>query len=98
MNLADFFSQGLALVGTFNLKIAAFLFLLCFIGEATVFIVPYLFETTWLMVGYQLSKGILSPFDLTLLLLTSVTKASDTLVTRTRHCVEVATVLGIDPQ
>ena len=72
MNLADFFSQGLALVGTFNLKIAAFLFLLCFIGEATVFIVPYLFETTWLMVGYQLSKGILSPFDLTLLLLTSV--------------------------
>jgi len=72
MNLADFFTQGLALVGTFNLKIAAFLFLLCLIGEATVLVVPYLFETTWLLAGYQLSQRVLSPLDLALFMLTSM--------------------------
>jgi membrane-associated protein len=72
MNLAEFFSQGLTLVGSFNPKIMVFLFLLCLIGEAIGFFVPYLFETTWLLVGYQLSQRVLSPPDFALLLLTSL--------------------------
>lgn len=72
MNLTEFFSQGLALVGSFNPKIMVFLFLLCLIGEAIGLFVPYLFETTWLLVGYQLSQKVLSPLDFTLLLLTSL--------------------------
>jgi membrane-associated protein len=69
MNLAEFFSQGLSLVGTFNPKIVAFLFLLCLIGEAVGLSVPYLLETTWLMVGYQFSARVLPFFDLMLLVL-----------------------------
>lgn len=72
MNLAEFFSQGLTLVGSFNPKIMVFLFLLCLIGEAAGLFVPYLFETTWLLVGYQLSQRVLSPLDFALLLLTSL--------------------------
>ena len=71
MNWADFFSQGLNLVGTFNPKIVVFLFLLCLIGEATGFFVPYLLETTWLLVGYQLSARVLPLPDLMLLVLTA---------------------------
>ncbi len=69
MNLQDFLSQGLSLVGTFNLKIALFLFLTSFIGEAVGVFVPYLFEATWLMVGYQFSSHVLSFPDLILLVL-----------------------------
>ena len=56
---------------TFNLKIVAFLFLLCLIGEVTGLFVPYLLETTWLLVGYQLSARVLPPLDLMLLVLTA---------------------------
>jgi membrane-associated protein len=71
MNWADSFSQGLSLVGTFNPKIVAFLFLLCLIGEAVGVFVPYLLETTWLLVGYQFSARVLPLFDLMLLVLTA---------------------------
>ena len=69
MNLTEFLSQGLSLTGTFNPKIAALLFLLCLIGEVSGLFVPYLLETTWLLVGYQFSSGALSIFDLVLLAL-----------------------------
>lgn len=69
MNFHDFLSQGLSLVGSFNPKIALFLFLVCLIGEASAISVPYLFETTWLAVGYQFSKGVLPFLDLMLLVL-----------------------------
>ncbi len=69
MNWADYLSQGLNLLGTFNLKVAAFMFLVCFMGEAANIFVPYLLETTWLLVGYQLSAGVLKFPDLLLLLL-----------------------------
>lgn len=36
-----------------------FLFLLCLIGEAAGVFVPYLFESTLLLIGYQASKGIM---------------------------------------
>ena len=71
MNLAEFLSQGLSLVGTFNPKIVVFLFLLCLIGEVVGLSVPYLLETTWLLVGYQLSTRVLSLPDLMLLVLTA---------------------------
>lgn len=70
MNIETFLSQGLTLVGTFNPKIAIFLFLLCLIGDAWMSI-PYLLETTWLLAGYQLSKGVLSFYHLLLLILAS---------------------------
>jgi membrane-associated protein len=67
-SLSHFLSNGLSLLGTFNPKIAAFLFLLCLIGEAVGLSIPYLLETTWLLAGYQVSAGVLSPIDLILLL------------------------------
>lgn len=72
MNLADFLSQGLTLVSSYNPQVALALFLICLIGEAAVFVVPYLFETAWLLIGYQLTQGVLSPLDLTFFLLTSI--------------------------
>ncbi len=72
MNLTDFLAQGLSLIGSFNPKIAIFLFLVCLIGEALVVSVPYLFETTLLTVGYQFSRGVLPFSDLMLLVLTAL--------------------------
>jgi len=72
MNIAEFFSQGLALVGASDLKVVVFLFLLCLIGESVGLFVPYLFETTWLMIGFQVSQGVLSPPNLVILLLTCI--------------------------
>ncbi|MBI4188001.1 MAG: hypothetical protein HY529_02220 [Chloroflexi bacterium] len=69
MNLAEFLSSGLSLVGAFDLKIVVFLFLLCLIGEAAGLFVPYLLETTWLLAGYQFSQRVLSLPDLVLLML-----------------------------
>jgi membrane-associated protein len=70
MGLEEFLSQGLSLVGTFNPKIAIFLFLLCLIGDTFVSI-PYLVETTWLLAGYQVSRGVLSIYHLLLLMAAS---------------------------
>lgn len=61
MNWADYFTQGLTLVGAFSLKIGLLLFLLNLIGEALAVSVPYLLETTWLLAGYQFSAHVL-PF------------------------------------
>ncbi len=72
MDFEAFLSQGLNLTGTFNPSIAIFLFLICFIGEAFAFAVPYLLETTWLLVGYQFARGILSPFHMLMLILMTV--------------------------
>lgn len=72
MNLTDFFSQGLTLIGPFDIKVIVFLFLLCLIGEAAGLFVPYLFETTWLLIGFQFSQRVLSPVYLVLLLLTCI--------------------------
>lgn len=72
MNLIEFLSQSLTLIGPFNLIVIAFLFLQCLIGEAFGLFVPYLFETTWLLIGFQVSHGALSPLYLVLLLLTCI--------------------------
>ena len=72
MNLTDFFSQGLSLIGVFDVRVLVFLFLLCLIGEAVGLFVPYLFEATWLLIGFQVSQNVVSPVYLTFLLLTCI--------------------------
>lgn len=72
MNWAEFFSQGLTLLGTFNIKIGLFLFLINLIGEATALSVPYLLETTWLLAGYQFSHGVLPFWGLALMVLVAI--------------------------
>jgi hypothetical protein len=67
MNFQDFLSQGLGLIGAFNLKVAAFLFLLCLIGEVAGIFMPYLLETIWLLAGYHFAHGITPLPDLVLL-------------------------------
>ncbi len=73
MNLAEFFSRGLSLVGTFNPMVMFFLFLVCFIGEVSGLFIPYLLEATWLLAGFQFIHGALSPLNLFLLIVTSTT-------------------------
>ena len=70
--MADFFRQILNFVGTFNLELVCLLFLLCACGEILLASVPYLLETVWLMAGYNLAAGKLSPFHLLLLWLVAL--------------------------
>ena len=70
--MADFFRQILNFVGTFNPELVCLLFALCFCGEILLASVPYLLETVWLMAGYNLAAGILSPFHLVLLWLVAL--------------------------
>jgi hypothetical protein len=72
MDLANFFTQGLLLVGSFSPRVVLILFLACFIGEAALFFVPYLLEATWLMAGVRLAQGTLTPPELLLLLAASM--------------------------
>jgi membrane-associated protein len=65
--VADFFKQILNFVGTFNLQLVGLLFLLCSFGELWLISVPYLLETVWLLAGYNLGSGTLSPLHLLLL-------------------------------
>ncbi len=66
MNLEDILQQVLNVAGTFNLELVILLFLICSIGEFGISI-PYLLETIWLLSGYHLVIGKMSPFDLVLL-------------------------------
>jgi membrane-associated protein len=61
MNFEQLLTNGLGLVGAFTPRIAIFIFLVCFI----------VFETTWLVAGYQLSGGVLPVLDLILLMITA---------------------------
>ncbi|MFH1382848.1 MAG: hypothetical protein ABIH70_08155 [Chloroflexota bacterium] len=60
MNFQEYFTQILSLLGTFNLKVGGFLFLICFLGDALHIFVPYLLETTWIMTGYLFISGEMS--------------------------------------
>ncbi len=70
--LLDFFSQSLSLLGSFNIYVAAYLFLVCSIPEAIGLSIPYLLETTWLLAGYQFSSGVLSFSNLFLYVLIAI--------------------------
>jgi membrane-associated protein len=69
MNLENFLTQGLYLVGTSDPKILIILFLACFISEVVGISVPYLLETILVVAGYQFSIGVLSFWSLILLVL-----------------------------
>jgi membrane-associated protein len=71
MNFQELFTDGLGLVGAFTPRIAIFIFLVCFIGEGFVISIPLVFETTWVVAGYQLSAGVLPIPDLLLLMITA---------------------------
>lgn len=59
-------------MGTFNIQLVCLLFLLCLLGEILLASVPYLLETVWLMAGYNVVAGILSPIQLILLWICAV--------------------------
>jgi membrane-associated protein len=61
--LEHFLSQVLQLTTSFDSRTAAFLFLLCAIGELGPS-VPYVLESIWLLAGFQLGAGVLSPLNL----------------------------------
>lgn len=67
MNLESILQEVLSFAGTFNPKLVIFLFLICSIGEFSLFSIPYLLETVWLLSGYNLGTGVLPPFHLVLL-------------------------------
>ena len=63
MHLEHFLSQILQLTTNFDPRTAAFLFVICALGEFIV-AVPYVLESIWLLAGYQLGAGVLSPLGL----------------------------------
>ncbi len=71
MSLEHLLIDGLNLVGAFTPKIAIFIFVVCFVGEGFIISLPLVFETVWLVAGYQLSAGVLRIPDLLLLMATA---------------------------
>jgi membrane protein DedA with SNARE-associated domain len=63
MNLTNALPQILSFTGTLDPRMAALFFILCAIGEFGVSI-PYILEGVWLLAGYQLGAGVLSPIHL----------------------------------
>lgn len=63
MNLEHFLSQVLQLTANFDPRTAILLFIICAIGELGPSI-PYVLESVWLLAGYHLGSGVLSPFHL----------------------------------
>lgn len=63
MHLDQFLSQILQLTANLDPRTAGFLFVICAIGEFGVS-VPYVLESVWLLAGYQLGAGVLSPVHL----------------------------------
>jgi membrane-associated protein len=53
-------SQVVDITSTFNPKLALILYLLCAVGEVG-FALPYILETVWLLAGFQLAQGQISP-------------------------------------
>jgi len=64
--MADFFKHILNFMGPLTAA-GGPAFLLCLCGEILLASVPYLLETVWLMAGYSVAAGTLSPFHLFLL-------------------------------
>lgn len=60
MSLEDTVAHLLQFTATFDLRMAGVLFALCAVGEFGLSI-PYVLESVWLMTGYHLGAGVLSP-------------------------------------
>ncbi|MBI2831341.1 MAG: hypothetical protein HYX79_03695 [Chloroflexi bacterium] len=63
MNLESVLQQVLNFTGTFNPELLILLYLICAIGEFGAS-VPYLLETVWLLSGYHVATGVISPLQL----------------------------------
>ena len=63
MSLENVLSQIVGFTATLDPRMAALLFLICAIGEFGIS-VPYVLESVWLLVGYQLGAGVLSPLEM----------------------------------
>ena len=63
MNLTGILQQIVAFTATLDPRMAALLFVICAVGEFGISI-PYVLESIWLLVGYQLGSGVLSPLHL----------------------------------
>ncbi len=66
MDVQGLLEQVVSLIGNATPQVTLILFALCAIGEFG-FSIPFLLETVWLLAGYQVSSGLLSPFSLALL-------------------------------
>ena len=54
-------SRVLQLIDSLDPRVALLLFGICFISEIGVIALPYLLESAWLLIGYQLGRGALPP-------------------------------------
>jgi len=63
MNLAYALQQIMAFTATLDPRMAVLLFVICAIGEFGISI-PYVLESVWLLVGYQLGASMVSPLHL----------------------------------
>jgi membrane-associated protein len=66
VNLESALQQIVSFTATLDPRMAALLFVLCSIGEFG-FSIPYVLESIWLLVGFQLGHGVLSPLHLAVL-------------------------------
>jgi membrane-associated protein len=67
MDVQAILEQVIDLIGTASPQVAFILFALCAIGEFG-FSIPFLLETVWILCGYQVSRGLLSPYSLIFLI------------------------------
>lgn len=70
MDLEAVLQQVLNFTGNFNPELLIFLYLICTLGEFGAS-VPYLLETVWLLSGYHVATGVISPPQMIALWLTA---------------------------
>jgi membrane protein DedA with SNARE-associated domain len=70
MNLETFLQQIVSFTATLDPRMAILLFLLCAIGEVGLAI-PYILESIWLLVGFNIGAGEISPWHVIVLWLSA---------------------------
>jgi hypothetical protein len=70
MNLEDFLQHIVSFTSTLDPRMALLLFLLCAIGEIGLAI-PYILESIWLLVGFNIGAGQISPWHVIILWLSA---------------------------
>jgi membrane protein DedA with SNARE-associated domain len=70
MNLEDFLQHIVSFTATLDPRMAILLFLLCAIGEVGLAI-PYILESIWLLVGFNIGAGEISPWHVVILWLSA---------------------------
>jgi membrane-associated protein len=71
VDLGTLFQQVINLTGSFNTGLILAIFLLTLISEFG-FSLPYLIESIWLLVGYHIARGMITPEFIVLFCLTSL--------------------------